>query len=168
MATYDEKIQQLKYIEDTITPSLLKNKTNLSSLEDLLTKKIAAVSADKAGDTEKASINKALNQIKTYKILIGNNIQSIEAGIASSKSQLQSALSSINDNFKKSATDTKIKITALQNLTTIINDEEKNITTKKRQNVLSRDEIKYKVVMFFTLIVINITLAAYITHLIHK
>jgi len=82
--------------------------------------------------------------------------------------QSNSAITNSQKKFDTSVAETKSKIASLKGLTIKIEKAENKIITKKRQNVLSADQTKYKIVMFFTLLIINISLLGYGAYLIHQ
>ena len=112
-------------------------------------------------------INKAINQTEDYLVEIDKNISDIQTGTKGLKVKLQKSIKGTNHKFSESVKTTQLKINYLQKLEETVEESQKKIITKERQNTLSKDEVSYKIVSFMTLIVINITLFIYMTHLIH-
>jgi hypothetical protein len=188
MTDFNEKLKRLQEIEILI-PKLNETKKNLNELSDLLERKKKKLQdiihpSDKRGGLfkglfkktfgkavkaglEMISVNKALKQTKEYQVKIDDDINDIQLGLKGLKAKLKNSIKGTNKKFSESVDKTQLKIRYLQNLNSVMEESEEKIITKKRQNVLSKDERRYYIVLFFTLIAINITLFIYMVHLIH-
>ena len=191
MPDFNEKLHRLQELEKLI-PKLNNIKVNLNELSGLLEKKKKALQNTTQGlstsggpgkfvkglfkktfgkavkvGLETISVNKALKQTKEYQAKIDNDIRDIQSGMKGLKAKLKNSIKGTNKKFSESVDKTQLKIRYLQNLNSVMEDSQEKIITKKRQNILSKDERRYYIVLFFTLIAINITLFIYMVRLIH-
>ena len=125
--------------------------------------------------TELGLLTLANNRATEYLKTTTTNIKKLSALLTELKNQLktyikknETAIQSIQKSFKKSSRNTENILNSLEETTSKIENSEINIITKKRQTVLSQDETRYNMIMFCTLIAINVTLLIYIFYLVHK
>lgn len=133
-------------------------------------------SADMAAQRTKLNqIQAAIKTATKYQKKIAGHIKLFNIYLTVQQKKITSEISQSNreitnsqNKFDTSVAETKSKMTSLKGITVKIDKVENKIITKKRQNVLSTDQTKYKVVIFATLLIINISLLGYGAYLIHQ
>ena len=133
-------------------------------------------SADMAAQRTKLNqIQAAIKTATKYQKKIAGHIKLFNIYLTAQQKKITSDISQSNreitnsqKKFDTSVAETKSKMTSLKGLTVKIDKVGNKIITKKRQNVLSTDQTKYKVVIFVTLLIINISLLGYGAYLIHQ
>ena len=186
--------EQLSVIEkaETMVPKLKKTSEKLTDLGDKLKAQLADINKKIADNNTPPISDKKIEKLIGLKTELGlltladkravqylkqttTNMTSLNTYVSQHKTDLinlikrkKQDIQNSQSAFKKSSQNTEHTIKSLAGETAKIENKERKIITKKRQTVLSKDETRYNMVMFFTLIAINITILIYIFYLVHK
>ena len=186
--------EQLSIIEnaETMIPKLKATSKKLTDMQDKLKVQLADINKNIADNntppisvkkvekliglkTELGLLTLANNRATEYLKTTTTNITELSTYVTQHKTDLKNLIKkkkqdihNTQNAFKKSSQNTEHIIKSLEGETSKIENREKKIITKKRQTVLSKDERRYNMVMFCTLIAINVTLLIYIFYLVHK
>ena len=149
-----------KQLNKMVEINLLENKEQKDKKKELIRKNIQDEAKIIKINLEIAKGNKLNDKLNNYKNLV---IQ----GINKEQIKIEKNIKTTQDQFDRSDRRINSKINELGMTELRIEQDKQDAITKKRQGVLTKDELHYKYVMLITLIAINAVLGLYIVYLIH-